>query len=241
MDAMQYFIGCSGFYNNDWKGDFYPESLPKRDWLHFYAQHFNSVEINSSFYRNPSLKSLQNWYCQVSEDFHFSLKAPRNVTHYKRFANTGEELNIFYKNASQGLKEKLGCILFQLPPSLQYTPKHLQTIIHAIDTSYKNAVEFRHESWWREEVFEQLASKQIIFCAIDYPGKLPKTVISNTDTIYYRFHGEPVLYKSLYTKERLETVASALRQSGKNSFIFFNNTWGDAALHNAHDLQQMLS
>lgn len=237
---MQYFIGCSGFYNNDWKDDFYPDTIPKKNWLHFYAQHFNSVEINSSFYRNPSLKSLQNWYGQTPENFLFSLKAPRNVTHYKRFADTGEELSLFYKNAAQGLKEKLGCVLFQLPPSLHYTPEHLQSIINAVNTSFTNAVEFRHNSWWRQEVFDTLVEKQIIFCGIDYPGTLPKTVISNAGIVYYRFHGDPVLYKSLYAKEKLEAVASTIRQTKKNAFIFFNNTWGNAALQNAKEMKQLM-
>lgn len=237
---MQYFIGCSGFYNNDWKGNFYPDTLPRKDWLHFYAQHFNSIEINSSFYRDPSLKSLQNWYQQTPDNFLFSLKAPRVITHYKHFSGTEQQLSTFYKHAQQGLKEKLGCILFQLPPSLQYSPGHLQSIIHAVDGSFRNAVEFRHISWWQQEVFEQLAARQIIFCGIDHPSTLSITPISNAGWIYYRFHGNPVLYKSLYSADKLKTVVSAVRQEKKNAFIFFNNTWGNAALHNARAMQQLI-
>src|SRR6476660_2706168 len=112
---MQYYIGCSGFYNKDWKEVFYPKGLPQRKWFEFYCSRFNTLELNTTFYRFPKIEFLQNWYKTSPPDFKFSVKAPRLITHFKQFNETDGLLNDFYAAIQEGLKEKAGPVLFQLP------------------------------------------------------------------------------------------------------------------------------
>ena len=105
-------IGCSGFYYRDWKAIFYPEKLPQTKWFEYYSQHFNTLEINSSFYKFPTEKSLKKWYDTSPADFKFSLKVPRLITHYKKFFDCESLLTDFYTSIQSGLQEKSGCVLF---------------------------------------------------------------------------------------------------------------------------------
>lgn len=236
---MEYFIGCSGFYYKEWKSIFYPEEMPAKDWFKFYCRHFNTIEINSSFYRKPARPSLQKWYEESPPGFLFSMKAPRLITHLKRFEIEQDAINSFYELLAEGLKEKLGAILFQLPPSFTYTPERLNLVCRQLDSKYTNVLEFRHESWWQPEIFDRLQQHQIIFCGQSYPGNLPDTVISNNELLYYRFHGKPVLYKSEYSPEILQNMLEAIPARTKRAFIYCNNTWGPAALHNGRQLQEL--
>ncbi len=236
---MQYYIGCSGFYYKEWKALFYPEGLPAKDWFKFYCKHFNTIEINSSFYRKPSLASLQKWYADSPPDFLFSMKAPRLITHLKRFQIEQEEINAFYELLAEGLQEKLATVLFQLPPSFSYTPERLDLICSQLDSRWHNVLEFRHASWWQQAVFDRLQQQQLIFCGQSYPGDLPETPVINNELIYYRFHGKPVLYKSEYSPEVLQDTLEAIAAKAERAFIFFNNTWGPAALHNSRQLQEL--
>lgn len=236
---MQYYIGCSGFYYKEWKELFYPAGLPAKDWFKFYCRHFNTIEINSSFYRKPSLASLQKWYADSPPEFLFSMKAPRLITHLKRFQIEQEEINAFYELLAEGLQEKLATVLFQLPPSFSYTPERLDLICSQLDSRWHNVLEFRHASWWQQAVFDRLQQQQLIFCGQSYPGDLPETPVINNDLAYYRFHGKPVLYKSEYSPEVLEHTLEALAGKAERAFIFFNNTWGPAALLNSRQLQEL--
>ena len=134
------FTGCSGFHYKEWKNTFYPEGLPQTKWFQFYTSQFNTLEINSTFYKFPTSKSLQKWYDTSPDDFIFSVKAPRLVTHYKRFNECEQYLTDFYNTCGDGLKNKLGCVLFQLPPQIKYSEEFLNTIIKLLDQSFKNAV-----------------------------------------------------------------------------------------------------
>lgn len=236
---MQYYIGCSGFYYKEWKALFYPEGLPAKDWFKFYCKHFNTIEINSSFYRKPSLASLQKWYADSPPDFLFSMKAPRLITHLKRFQIEQEEINAFYELLAEGLQEKLATVLFQLPPSFSYTPERLDLICSQLDSRWHNVLDFRHASWWQQAVFDRLQQQQLIFCGQSYPGDLPETPVINNELIYYRFHGKPVLYKSEYSPEVLQDTLEAIAAKAERAFIFFNNTWGPAALNNSRQLQEL--
>ncbi|RYE00191.1 MAG: DUF72 domain-containing protein [Sphingobacteriales bacterium] len=237
---VNYYIGCSGFYYKEWKELFYPAGLPAKEWFQFYCQHFNTIEINSSFYRKPSLASLKKWYAESPEDFLFSMKAPRLITHLKRFQIEREEINAFYELLAEGLQEKLATILFQLPPSFSYTPERLELICHQLDNRWPNVLEFRHASWWQQEVFDRLQQQQLIFCGQSYPGNLPETAVINNDLVYYRFHGKPVLYKSEYDLDVLQHRLDEIEGKAEKAFIYFNNTWGPAALHNSRQLQELV-
>ena len=236
----QMYIGCSGFHYRDWKDVFYPEKLPQTKWFEYYCQHFNTLEINSSFYKFPTEKSLKNWYDTSPDDFKFSLKVPRLITHYKKFSDCESLLTDFYTSTQSGLQEKLGCVLFQLPPQIIYSPEMLDTIIASVDRSLKNAFEFRHISWWNEEVFSQFKKHDFIFCGVSFP-KLPDDVEVTAKDVYYRFHGTPVLYKSLYEETFIQrTYAQIKAAEPNNAWIYFNNTWGTAAINNALYLQKLV-
>src|SRR5438552_2755153 len=128
---IKFNIGCSGYYNRHWKGIFYPKKLPQNKWFEFYCQQFNSVELNSTFYKLPSEKGLQTWFNKSPDDFTFSVKAPRLITHFKKFNDCKRLINDFYSACEKGLGHKLGCILFQLPPSIIFNENNLSQITSA--------------------------------------------------------------------------------------------------------------
>lgn len=241
MANLQWHIGCSGFHYKEWKEVFYPKGLPQRLWLDHYCQHFNTLELNVTFYRFPQLSFLQNWYLKTPAHFSFAVKAPRLITHYKKFDGSGSLLNDFYDTVQKGLQEKLACVLFQLPPQLQYSEELLQKIVHQLNPGFINVVEFRHNSWWQQKVYETLSQYHISFCGISHP-QLPDEVICNTDTVYYRFHGVPQLYYSAYDEAFIQKVATAIKNAKqiKQAFIYFNNTAQTAAIQNARILQQLV-
>lgn len=241
MANLQWHIGCSGFHYKEWKELFYPKGLPQRLWLDYYCQHFNTLELNVTFYRFPQLSFLLNWYQKTPAHFTFAVKAPRLITHYKKFEDTGALLTDFYQTIQNGLQEKLACVLFQLPAQLHFTEELLQKIVRQLNPAFINVVEFRHTSWWQSKVYETLARHHISFCSISHP-QLPDEVISNTDSIYYRFHGVPQLYYSAYDQNFLQRVITAIKNAkqAKQAFIYFNNTAQTAAIQNAQYVQQLV-
>ena len=240
--AMQWRIGCSGFYYNHWKGIFYPEDLPKSKWFDYYKQHFNTLELNVTFYRFPKLEVFEGWHEKTPKDFSFSVKAPRFITHFKQFNDTAEIMAGYYDTMQKGLKKKLGCVLFQLPPRAAYTEERFGKILATLDPSFKNVLEFRHPSWWNKEVFKILGKHKITFCGQSHP-LLPDDIIQNTALVYYRFHGTPDLYKSPYSQPFLERVANEimLNKKSKKAFLFFNNDIDGSAIKNARQLQQIIA
>lgn len=237
---QKWFIGCSGFYYPEWKDRFYPQKLAKSKWFEYYTTQFNTLELNNTFYRFPEIKTLDSWYKRSPADFIFSVKAPRSITHYNKFSDSEDLLNEFYNVTSEGLKEKLGCILFQLPPNLHMSDEKLELILKSLNPTFNNVIEFRHESWWNDNVYKALGDKNITFCGMSHP-KLPNDIIMNTSTIYYRFHGVPKLYKSEYLEKLLEDFASQIVNSkqAEKIFVYFNNTMDLAAIKNARQLLEI--
>ncbi len=237
---MKWYIGCSGFSNRNWKGEFYPEELPSSDWLEFYAGRFNSVEVNSTFYRMPRQSTLDKWFYQVSEDFIFTLKAPKQITHFGKFNETEVALKDFYEKTKAGLRHKLGPILFQLPPSFHFSKENLHKIIDQLDPDFKNVLEFRHSSWWNEEVFETFRKADVTFSGLSYPSpNLSSELIQTNQQVYYRLHGVPILYKSEYASEQLNELADSVPSKCDEAFIYFNNTWGLAGIRNALEFKRI--
>jgi len=234
---IDWHIGCSGFHYRDWKGPFYPADLPQRKWFDFYCEHFRTLELNVTFYRFPRLPFLQNWYQKSPADFRFAVKAPRAVTHYKKFNDATDFITSFYDTINNGLQEKLGPVLFQLPPGYSYEEERLQKIVSSLNPSFKNVLEFRHVSWWRDDVYKILADHQITFCGMSHP-LLPDDVIQNTDTIYYRFHGVPTLYRSRYSIEFLQKVVDSIGKNGnvKEAWCYFNNDYDAIGVFNAEEM-----
>jgi uncharacterized protein YecE (DUF72 family) len=234
-------IGCSGFHYKHWIGTFYPEKLAQTKWFDFYCQHFNTLELNVTFYRFPRLHNLQTWYNGCPADFRFSVKAPRAITHFKKFNNVEAMIGSFYATVKEGLQEKCGCILFQLPTAYYYGADKLQRIISCLDLSLPNVLEFRHESWWNDHVFETLAAHNISFCGMSHPG-LPPSIIKNTPLLYYRFHGSEQLYSSRYTENQLRSFEHSLRGDVdvKEAYVFFNNDINSSAIYNAKELKTLV-
>lgn len=241
MKKGSLYIGCSGFYNSDWKGSLYPEDAKSKDFLSLYSKKFNCVEINSTFYRKPSAKTLLKWANETPDDFKFFVKIPKTISHEKRLKDTKEEISEFCHHIQDHLKEKLSGFLYQFPPSFKYTQENIDLILSNLDFNFLNVIEFRHESWWRNDIFKLFQKNDIVFSGVSFPGNLPEDVIINhPEVLYYRLHGKPVLYKSEYTEDFLNDLAQKIKNSQHKIFIFFNNTWGTAAIKNSLYLKKIL-
>ena len=241
MKNESLYIGCSGFYNNDWKGSLYPEDAKSKDFLSLYSQVYNSVEINSTFYRKPTAKTLLKWVDETPEDFKFFIKIPKTISHEKRLKDCKEEILEFCNLIQSNLKEKLSGFLYQFPPSFKNTQENIDLILNNIDFSFLNVIEFRHESWWRNEIFKILRENNTVFSGVTFPGNLSEDVIVNhPEILYYRLHGKPILYKSEYSEEFLNDLANKIKANNRKTFIFFNNTWGNAAIKNSLYLKKIL-
>lgn len=239
---MDFKIGCSGFAYRDWQGIFYPEDLPASEWLHFYAQYFDTLELNASFYRTPGSIFFKNLYKKTPDDFCFVVKIPQQITHIQKMVGVKEILKDFYNVIKNGLQQKLGAVLFQFPGSYFFTIERLHHILENLDSNFTNVVELRHRSWWTKEVYDLFEDAGICFCSVSYPG-LPEDVIINSPVVYYRFHGVPKLYYSIYAEDFVRDIAHKYHShpTVTKAFCLFNNTATRAALENASYLQEYIS
>lgn len=230
-------IGCSSFNNKLWKGIFYPDTLLGNDMFSFYYQYFRAYEFNGSFYRFPTVKGFENWYNKTPEDFIFSVKAPKEITHISKFLNCETLIEEFYKVCKLGFKEKLGCVLFQFPPSYSFSEERLQLIIQNLNLNFKNVVEFRHESWWNEEVWKAFLENNITFCSVSHP-QLPQTIFKDFPLVYIRMHGIPKLFYSSYSSQELLQMKYEI--DSKSGFLYFNNTASEAGILNALEMKRII-
>jgi uncharacterized protein YecE (DUF72 family) len=241
-EMVTWHIGCSGFYYKHWKELFYPKDVPQRLWFEYYCRHFDTLELNVTFYRFPQVSMMTNWYKKSPDDFLFSVKAPRAITHYKKLNGCERLLSDFYNTVEEGLKEKTGCILFQFPPKYSFTQERLDKIISNLDPRFPNVVEFRHSSWWNDEVYMNLGKNKISFSGMSHP-QLPDQIVENTNLLYYRMHGGPQLYQSPYTVSDLKKMVKTIKSSKitKTAFIYFNNDIGGNAIKNAKEMMEIVS
>ena len=237
--STEFYLGCSGYYYNHWTGLFYPETLPKTKWLQYYSQHFSTVEINNTFYRFPTEQLLQGWYSKTPANFKFTLKANRSITHTRKFHNTEDQTKRFYQLANN-LKEKLSCILFQLPPFVHKNLELLETIASQMDPNVTNVLEFRHESWWSRDVYALMEKKGLVFCAVS-ASDLPEELVVTADSIYVRFHGKNGWYHHFYPDFELKAWAEKiLETNAKQVFCYFNNDVNANAVKNCQTLKTLL-
>ena len=238
----QYHIGCSGFYNTDWKGTLYPEDSQNKDFLRLYSKVYNTVEINSTFYRKPTTKTLQKWNDETPNDFKFFIKIPKVISHAGYSVSKSEELSDFCKYINEHLGIKLAGFLIQFPPSFHCNENSIKWLTDTLSDEFLLAVEFRHHSWWNDEVFDLFKIHQWIFCGVSLPGKISEDVIvTNSKIGYYRLHGKPTLYKSLYSDEFLDNLIEEIKATNQEFYIYFNNTWGNAAIENSLYLKKILN
>lgn len=236
---MKLHVGTSGWSYSGWRGLFYPEELAPSEWLNYYSQHFSTVEINMTFYRFPRPETLIRWAKLTPEGFTFSLKANRRITHLKKLRDVRSDLRYMYILA-QSLGKKLGCLLFQLPPSLRLDLALLEDFLNQLETRFRNVIEFRHPSWYAEAVYNLLRQKRVIFCIVSSRQVPPETVVT-APSAYVRFHGLTAGYRYFYPDSELEVWASNLSQLPvEEFFIYFNNDYQAHAVQNALHLRTLL-
>ena len=237
----KFHIGCSGWSYGDWAGKFYPADLKQGEWLAYYAQHFSTVEVNMSFYRFPFRNMLKGWYNKTPKGFLFTLKANRLITHIKKLKGTERLLGSFY-SLGDLLKDKLACILFQLPRSLT-KDKHMRTLegfLRTLSPDHNNVIEFRHKGWFCQEVYDLLASNNAIFCVVSAPD-LPSDSVATGKFAYVRFHGVDSWYDYHYSQRELRKWARLIRMLKVDTFGYFNNDVSAYAPYNASELNKMLT
>ena len=215
---MTLHVGTSGYSYKEWKGSFYPEKIPAKDMLHYYSERLSTVEINNTFYRMPQQSMLENWKEQVPGSFRFSLKASQRITHFKRLKETDEETKYFLETATTALADQLGVILFQLPPNMKKDLERLETFLTLLPPITPAAFEFRHPTWFDDDVLELLRSQNRPLVVSD-TDDLPTTHIDKTaDWGYLR------LRRVNYSEENLVEWAARIRdQNWKETFLFFKH------------------
>ena len=242
------FIGTSGYnYPHWWNGTFYPSGLSQKKWLEFYAEYFDTVELNVSFYRLPKKEVFQGWYKRTPKKFVFAVKGSRFITHIKRLKDCREPVSLFFDHASP-LKEKLGVVLWQLPPRFEFRKERLEEFCVLLSTlprsnPYRHAFEFRDESWLCPDAFRTLEEFRFALC-IAHGSGLPLIKKMTTDFIYLRLHSGEVLYGSNYSDKELKAWAENVQNWGKKAktaFIYFNNDAYGFAVKNALSLKKMIS
>lgn len=214
---MTLYVGTSGYSYKEWKGSFYPEKIPAKDMLRYYAERLSTVEINATFYRMPQPSMLENWKEQVPGTFRFSLKASQRITHFKRLKETDQETKYFLETAAV-FGDQLGVILFQLPPNMKKDLSRLETFLTLLPPTTPAAFEFRHPTWFDDDVLDLLRSQNRPLVVSD-TDDLPTTRIDKTaDWGYLR------LRRVNYSEENLvEWVARIRDQNWQETFVFFKH------------------
>ena len=234
-------MGTSGWHYEHWRDRFYPRELVKAKWLEFYASQFTTVELNNSFYRLPSEAAFANWYESSPANFVFAVKVSRFITHIKRLRDVTEAVERFVARAKI-LGEKLGPLLYQLPPNMHRNDEVLESFLSALPREMKHVFEFRHQSWFDDNVFKVLNKYNAGFCVFDMP-LVSCPLIATADFTYIRFHGSTGLYASCYSDEELADWAKKLANLAANlkaSYVYFNNDAETFAVRNAITLQGYL-
>jgi uncharacterized protein YecE (DUF72 family) len=233
------FVGCSGWRYWKWRDSFY-EGVPQNDWFGHYLKRFDTVEINASFYSWPTVAGVQSWRRQPGRKrFVYTVKACELITHVKKFKGTKTLVKDFGMIADI-LRDRIGCFLFQLPPSYRYTKIRLNDIVSQLDPARRNVVEFRHVSWWNEEVYRAFREAGIIFCSCSGP-RLPDELVRTADEVYVRLHGPKRWYRHDYSNEELAIWADRIKASGATrAWVYFNNDNDAHAPKNATTLRRML-
>lgn len=239
--TAKYFVGTSGWHYEHWRGLYYPEGLAKPKWLQFYSKQFNTVELNNSFYHLPTEKAFITWRESAPENFVYAVKVSRFITHIKKLRNIGSALDNFLSRTCL-LQDKLGPLLYQLPPNMKRNDVVLESFLSSLPQEYWHVFEFRHESWIDDAVFEILRRYKVGLCVFDMPGFTCPSV-ATSDFAYIRFHGSGGMYSSCYSNEELSQWAkeiAKLAEGVKAVYIYFNNDAEAFAIKNALTLASYL-
>jgi uncharacterized protein YecE (DUF72 family) len=217
---MKLLAGTSGYAFKEWKGQFYPEDMKDDGMLAFYASKFPTVEINNTFYRLPKEKVLLDWAAQVPEDFTFAIKASQRITHHARLKpESADTVDFLLKNTAV-LGKRLGPILFQLPPNLKKDIERLKVFLERLPTDRRYTVEFRHESWFEDEVFAALKERNVAFCISEQP-EFKTPVVATASWGYLRLH------RFDYDEAMLTEWSKVVKSQGwSDAYVFFKHDEG---------------
>jgi uncharacterized protein YecE (DUF72 family) len=216
-DSMNLYVGTSGYAYKEWKGSFYLEDLPDKQMLKFYGERFRSVEINNTFYRMPKATMLEAWAAEVPTDFKFVIKAPQQITHIKRLKDVSDSVAFLLKMV-EALKERLGPLLFQLPPHLKKDASRLKDFLALLPRERRAAIEFRHQSWFDDEVFGLLREHRAALCIAEAEDGVEVPFVSTADWGYLR------LRRPDYGDPELKSWIERVRNPGwQEAFIFFKH------------------
>lgn len=232
-------IGTSGWNYPHWQGIFYPPDLPTAKRLEFYVQYFDTVELNASFYRLPNQNTVAHWRQRTPEHFLWAVKASRYITHVKRLKDARESLDKFFA-AIAPLKEKLGPVLFQLPPGLPFDEDLCKEFCNVLAAGYRYSFEVRNSTWINDKFFVLLADYNMAFCISDTAGRFPYREIVTADYVYLRLHGSKRLYASSYSEEELQTWAVKINQWARDTYVYFDNDYKGYAINNAARLREII-
>jgi uncharacterized protein YecE (DUF72 family) len=235
-------IGTSGWSYAHWKGPFYPGHLAGDQMLEFYAQRFRSVEINSSFYRLPEQSTLQHWHDSTPNDFRFSVKASRYITHMKKLGEPHKTVPVLLDRLGT-LGDKLGPILFQLPPHWGFNGPRLEKFLATLSREFRYAFEFRDPSWLNEQTIDLLSRHAEAFCIYELDGYLSPQQVT-TDLVYLRLHGPDGAYQGSYDDQTLAGWAGAITTWSRNglaTYCYFDNDQHGYAAQNALRLQALFT
>ena len=244
---MQLRIGTSGYVYKDWRDNVYPPRLPLRAWLGYYAEHFDTVELNSAFYRLPSIAAYKGWRRQVDRDFSFAVKASRFLTHMKKLKDPRDPIRRMLRRAKH-LDVTLGPVLFQLPGFFRLNEARLDDFLLALDRQryvpgLRSVLEVRHASWLEDRVLARLTRANVALCFHDW-RELPVSGPVTADFVYVRRHGtSPQKYHGSYTDAMLRADARDMRawlRRGLDVYVYFNNDFEGHAWRNALTLKRLL-
>ncbi|GAA4792756.1 DUF72 domain-containing protein [Olivibacter ginsenosidimutans] len=234
-------IGTSGWHYKHWVGKFYPDGTKDSEQLSYFTQKFKTVELNNSFYRLPSADTFTNWRKATPDDFVFAVKGSRYISHLKKLILDKQAVDEFLHHADH-LKEKLGPILFQLPPRWEINLDRLATFLAYLPKRFRFTFEFRNPTWYTEETYELLRKHGCAFCIYELAGHQSPEVVT-ADFVYIRLHGPGNKYQGSYTDKILKDWAKKCKnwqQEGKDSYLYFDNDQAGYAAFNALTLIQLL-
>lgn len=240
---MGVYIGTSGYTYEHWKGIFYPPSLKKSQWFEYYQQHFDTVELNVTFYRLPSQSAFQGWKNKAKEGFVFAVKGSRFITHIKRLNDVENSVKLFMERCKI-LGDKLGPVLWQLPPSMKFERKKFQTFLRVLlKTKHPlHAIEIRNPLWLNEECIEMIKKEGFTLSLTDYPG-VEVNLEENFPFLYIRKHGVERKYGGSYPLRQLRRDAELIKKYMKKRkpvFVYFNNDEMAYAVKNALELKNLI-
>ena len=234
-------IGTSGWTYQHWKGVFYPAGVGQRRWLEYYAREFDTVEVNATFYRLPAEGTFEGWRQRVPDGFLFALKASRPITHFKKLLGAEPELEHVLSRARL-LKDRLGPLLFQLPPHWPVDVERLRSFLTLLPRQQRCAFEFRDESWLMEPVYDALRGHGAALVRVSAP-RAPEAEVVTADFCYLRMHGDQTMYSSKYSQRTLSEWATAISRwaaAGRDVFVYFNNDVHGYAVEDARALRELL-